>query len=93
MARFSVLDHGIGIPAADQTQLFQAFHRGKNVGEIPATGLGMAITKHCVELHGGQINFTSLEGQGSVFTVDLPLFALTPPNFPVAPLAAEFGTK
>lgn len=73
-AVFTVRDRGLGIPVDDQRQLFQAFHRGRNVGETQGTGLGMVIVKHCVELHGGQISFESCEGQGTTFTVELPLF-------------------
>src|SRR5262249_43037969 len=53
LALFTVRDRGLGIPDADTKQLFQAFHRGRNVGETPGTGLGMYIVKRCVELHGG----------------------------------------
>jgi signal transduction histidine kinase len=74
-AVFTVRDHGIGIPAAEATRLFTAFHRCANVGEIPGTGLGLLIVKRCVELHGGQITFESREGNGTTFTVRLPLFA------------------
>ncbi len=73
-AIFRVQDHGIGIPVADQKQLFSAFHRGGNVGHIPGTGLGLVIVKRCVELHGGQILCQSSEGQGTTFEVKLPLF-------------------
>lgn len=82
-AVFTVRDRGLGIPAEDQRQLFQAFHRGRNVGETQGTGLGMVIVKHCVELHGGRIGFESREGHGTTFTVDLPLFG--PPATPEAP--------
>jgi signal transduction histidine kinase len=71
---FTVRDHGIGIPEADQRQIFQAFHRGRNVGETPGTGLGMVIVKHCVQLHGGKIAFESREGAGTRFVVALPVF-------------------
>lgn len=69
-----VMDHGCGIPSADQKRLFQAFHRGSNVGQIPGTGLGLLIVQRCVELHGGEIQFESVEGKGTTFTVTLPLF-------------------
>ncbi len=69
-----VIDRGCGIPEADQKRLFQAFHRGSNVEQIPGTGLGLLIVQRCVELHGGEISFTSVEGQGTTFTVRLPLF-------------------
>lgn len=78
LALFFVRDRGIGIPEADQRQIFQAFHRGRNVGEVPGTGLGMVIVKHCVQLHGGKIAFESREGAGTTFTVALPLFARSP---------------
>jgi PAS domain S-box-containing protein len=70
-----IVDRGCGIPQADQKRLFQAFHRGSNVRQIPGTGLGLLIVQRCVELHGGTIQFESIEGQGTTFTVKLPLFA------------------
>jgi signal transduction histidine kinase len=76
-AVFRVEDHGCGIPVADQTRLFEAFHRGRNVNQVPGTGLGLVIVKRAVALHGGRIEFTSEEGQGTTFTVRLPLFAET----------------
>jgi PAS domain S-box-containing protein len=71
---FSVRDSGVGIPETDARLLFQAFHRGRNVGDTPGTGLGMTIVKRCVELHGGKIAFESQEGHGTTFIVALPLF-------------------
>jgi signal transduction histidine kinase len=73
-ALFQVRDRGIGIPAADQRQLFTAFHRGQNVGQVAGTGLGLVIVKHCVDLHGGEITCESTEGSGTTFTVRLPMF-------------------
>jgi signal transduction histidine kinase len=73
-AVFRVADHGIGIPEADLKQLFESFHRGGNVGEIPGTGLGMVLVKRCVELHRGDIAVESVEGRGTTVTVRLPLF-------------------
>jgi signal transduction histidine kinase len=70
-----VQDEGIGIPAADQPELFKSFRRGANVAQIPGTGLGLTIVKRCVDVHGGSITFTSQEGAGSTFTVRLPAFA------------------
>lgn len=70
---FEVQDRGIGIPAADQAQLFEAFHRADNVGNISGTGLGMVIAKRAAEAHQGRIAFTSTVGVGTTFTVTLPL--------------------
>jgi PAS domain S-box-containing protein len=73
-AVFTVEDHGVGIPEADQPWLFKAFHRGQNVGNLPGTGLGLTIVKRCVEMHGGKIKFHSTTGIGTTFIVTLPLF-------------------
>jgi PAS domain S-box-containing protein len=70
-----VADRGCGIPAADQARLFQAFHRGANVRQVPGTGLGLLIVRRCIDLHGGEIAFESAEGRGTTCTVRLPLFA------------------
>lgn len=73
-AVFVVVDRGIGIPEKDRARLFEAFHRGSNVGETPGTGLGLVIVKRCVELHGGTIGFACAPAAGTTFTVRLPLF-------------------
>ncbi len=70
---FQIKDQGIGIPKESQSQLFQPFHRAKNVGKIPGTGLGLAIIKQCVELHDGTIDFVSEANQGTTFFIRLPL--------------------
>ncbi|OUL22604.1 hybrid sensor histidine kinase/response regulator [Nostoc sp. T09] len=70
---FRIQDEGIGIPEADQENLFNSFHRCSNVGNIPGNGLGLAIVKHYVELHGGEISFASKPGIGTTFIVNLPI--------------------
>jgi PAS domain S-box-containing protein len=84
-AIFRIMDRGCGIPEADRRQLFQAFHRGRNVGHVAGTGLGLVIVKRCVDLHGGRIRCDSTEGEGTTFTVTLPLF----PSPNEAPAAAS----
>ena len=71
-----VRDRGIGIPEADQSWLFNAFHRARNVGNRPGTGLGLVIVKRCVELHDGKISVESKPGEGTTFTVVLPVFCV-----------------
>lgn len=71
-AIFRIQDEGIGIPEADQENLFSSFHRGSNVGKIPGHGLGLAIVKHYVNLHGGEIAYASKVGRGTTFIVSLP---------------------
>ncbi len=69
----TIRDQGIGIPEADREWLFHAFHRGRNVGERPGTGLGLVIVKRCVDLHGGKIKVDSKPGEGTSVTVWLPI--------------------
>lgn len=73
--QFVVRDSGIGIPERDQKWLFNAFHRGRNVGEIPGTGLGLVIVKRCVELHRGAIRIDSAPGRGTTVEVEIPVAA------------------
>lgn len=68
---FKIKDQGIGIPVADRQQLFEPFHRGKNVGDIPGSGLGLAVVKKLVEIHDGQISVASEVGVGTTFTLTL----------------------
>jgi len=69
---FQIKDEGIGIPVEDQERLFEIFHRASNVGNISGTGLGMAIIKQAVELHGGSIAFESEVNRGTTFTICIP---------------------
>jgi signal transduction histidine kinase len=73
-AVFTIRDRGIGIPEEDVKLLFQPFHRARNVGETPGTGLGLVIVQRCVDLHGGSIKLESTEGAGTCVTVRLALF-------------------
>jgi PAS domain S-box-containing protein len=70
---FEVADRGIGIPPDEVTHLFESFHRASNVGAIQGTGLGLAIVKNAVEKHGGAIEVKSTLGEGTSFTVRLPV--------------------
>ena len=79
-AVFTVRDRGLGIPAEEQTRLFQAFMRGSNVSQTPGTGLGLVIVHRCVTLHGGTVRVESALGRGTTVTVRLPLFAAKAPD-------------
>jgi signal transduction histidine kinase len=74
IAMFEVEDRGIGIELSDQKHLFTAFQRGKNVGTIPGTGLGLVIVKRCADLHGGLLTLKSEANEGSRFTFRVSLF-------------------
>jgi signal transduction histidine kinase len=69
----TISDQGIGIPKRFQSHLFESFRRADNVGNRPGTGLGLTIVKRAVDAHGGTVDFTSQENQGTTFTVTLPL--------------------
>ncbi len=70
-----VEDRGIGISAEDLPHIFEPFYRGKNelAQQAGGTGLGLALVKHMVELHGGKIEVQSTPGQGSTFNLQFPL--------------------
>jgi signal transduction histidine kinase len=73
-AVLSVSDLGEGIPSPDLPHIFERYRRGKNVeGRIPGTGIGLAGVKQIVELHNGSISVQSAVGQGTTFTIRLPI--------------------
>jgi signal transduction histidine kinase len=74
-AVLTISDQGIGIPEAARAQLFERFYRASNLDprRMPGTGIGLSIVSEIVALHGGVVEVDSAEGQGSTFTVRLPL--------------------
>ena len=68
----TVKDFGIGIPVESQEKLFTNFYRAGNVGKVDGTGLGLSIVKKFVELHKGEISFTSKVNEGTEMVVVLP---------------------
>ena len=84
---FTVKDSGIGIPEDELPNIFEAFQRStraKAMG-IEGTGLGLPISRHLVEAHGGTLTVETEIGSGSTFTVRLPL---VPPQTPRTPQRA-----
>jgi two-component system sensor histidine kinase/response regulator len=76
--RVSVSDEGVGIPAADLPRLFGAFYRGQAAaGAAGGAGIGLALTRRIVEVHGGEISVDSEPGRGSTFVVTLPALGAT----------------
>src|SRR6185369_11402651 len=71
----SVTDHGEGIPPEEHEKIFGRFYRlGSELRrETQGVGLGLAIVKHVAEAHGGKVTVRSVVGQGSRFTIELPL--------------------
>jgi len=76
-----VSDDGMGMSAEDQDQLFQRFFRTASATDqaIQGTGLGLAIVKAIVEAHDGVIRVESVEGEGTVFRIELPLTTVRQP--------------
>jgi signal transduction histidine kinase len=73
LATVSVRDSGLGIRPDELDRVFHRFERGSNVADIPGNGIGLAYAKDIAAQHGGTISVTSELGQGSTFTLRLPL--------------------
>ncbi len=73
--RISVADRGLGIPAAEQQRIFEKFYRGSSaqVKKTRGSGIGLAITKQVAEMHGGEVLLESEPGNGSTFTLTIPI--------------------
>jgi signal transduction histidine kinase len=75
LALVTVRDQGIGIAAEDMSRLFVRFSRLDQLADVPGTGLGLYLARELARLHGGDISVVSTPGQGSEFTLSLPLEA------------------
>ncbi len=80
----SVRDRGIGIPGDELAQVFERFHRGRQVSSTNygGLGLGLYISKQIIERHGGSIWVESAEGVGTTFYFSLPVTSVAPPAAP-----------
>jgi signal transduction histidine kinase len=78
-AELVVRDHGIGMSSADQARIFERFERAVDSHEYAGLGLGLWITRQVVQAHGGHISVRSQLGEGSEFSVQLPLVPPAPP--------------
>ncbi len=80
----SVADSGIGIPPEEQALIFEEFRQASagTARQQEGTGLGLALSKRFVELHGGRIGVESAVGAGSTFTFSLPMRDAMPPQEP-----------
>jgi two-component system, OmpR family, sensor histidine kinase SenX3 len=75
VVEIDVVDHGVGIPAKDLTRVFERFYRVDQARSraTGGTGLGLSIVRHVATHHGGEVSVTSVEGEGSTFTLRLPV--------------------
>jgi signal transduction histidine kinase len=88
--RVTVKDRGIGIPKAEQKRIFEKFYRVEStlVHTTKGSGLGLALVQHIAEAHGGHVEVASAPGEGSAFTLSLPVRE----EAAAAPPAARRGT-
>jgi PAS domain S-box-containing protein len=88
----TVTDTGIGIPAGEMPRLFERFHRieTSRARSTEGSGIGLALVKELVGLHGGTITADSREGSGSTFSIRLPFGAA---HLPADELAQPPGTR
>jgi signal transduction histidine kinase len=84
-AKVAIRDNGYGITKSDQEQIFEAFFRSRTEEnwEVPGTGLGLALVKRIISMHGGSVDLDSEIGVGSVFTILLPVLTATGADEPV----------
>jgi two-component system, OmpR family, sensor kinase len=75
-ARIDVTDTGLGIPPEDRNRIFERFYRGRNATAATGTGLGLAIATWIASQHGGTLELRGTQGEGSCFTLRLPLAAV-----------------
>lgn len=74
-AKVEVEDRGIGVPVRDQERIFEKFTRAETglVHNVKGSGLGLALVRHIARAHGGDVTLKSVPGEGSTFTLELPL--------------------
>ncbi len=79
-AAISVVDHGDGIARSELARIFDPYYRiaSDQHTASPGSGLGLAIVRHTTDAHGGRIDVDSVVGEGSVFTLMLPLVQIAP---------------
>ena len=93
-ARLDVIDTGVGIPEAELPRVFDRFHRieGQDGRTHEGTGIGLALVRDLVHLHGGEVNASRNTGAGSTFTVHVPLGRAHVPAGAAQPAASTVST-
>jgi two-component system sensor histidine kinase KdpD len=71
----NITDQGMGIAQSEQVLIFEKFYRGRGQAHRqPGTGMGLAISRAIIEAHHGTIGVSSTPGEGSTFTIGLPIW-------------------
>jgi signal transduction histidine kinase len=88
----SVRDHGIGIPASEQTKVLEGYYRAANAAKVKAhgTGMGLWVTKKIIEQHGGKLWLESKENEGTTIFASIPIADKGSESSPT-PLQPESG--
>jgi len=75
LAAISIVDHGPGIPRAEQEAIFRKFVRGRAAmaANVKGTGVGLSMVRQIVAAHGGEVRLDSEPGRGSTFSIALPV--------------------
>ena len=90
--RIAISDSGQGIPAEELAHVFDRFYRGRSAADgSVGSGIGLALTREVIHLHGGEITAASEPGQGAAFTIVLPRFHLTEESGPEPTPVASAG--
>jgi signal transduction histidine kinase len=89
--RLTVADRGIGIDDADLKEIFKPFFRGRRAADaqIRGAGIGLAVVRHVIDAHQGDIRVDSTVGEGTTVTIDLPLNAIDASSAIAAPRNAS----
>jgi len=66
-----VEDHGVGIAPGEQTRIFEQFYRADQ--SVPGAGLGLTLVEHIARAHGGEVGVRSVPGEGSTFSIRIPV--------------------
>lgn len=92
-AELSIRDTGTGIPEHERSRVFDRFHRveGAQGRSYEGSGIGLALVRELIEMHGGTVRVDSVYGAGSTFTVSIPLGSAHLPSGSVSAGAAEYS--
>jgi signal transduction histidine kinase len=90
-ARIDVTDTGLGVPPQDRSKIFERFYRGRNASAATGTGLGLAIASWIAAQHGGTIQLAGTQGDGSTFSLRIPLTRSEQPDSAGRPLVRDDG--